>query len=110
MRIFVLLKRSSLRAADRAVCQSFTTRFLRQPESVFPLGFSLSSAGDDVEVDAIHDSMSDFPIAREVESLETSLANFDGDSLSDWDRRGAKGKEVGCRAYAEDACAKARFP
>ena len=83
VRSFVLLVKSSLRAADSAADQSLRTRSLLQPDGPFPRGFSVSSAGDDAEVDASQDSMSDFPIAREAESLETIFANFDGDSLDE---------------------------
>ena len=78
----MLLVKSLLLAASTAACQSFNTSSLRQPLDALPSEFSLLSApGDDVDVEAIHDSMSDFPIGREVECFETRRDNFDGDSL-----------------------------
>lgn len=78
--IFVLLVKSNLRAARRAAGQSFSKSSLRQWGPPVPLRFSLSS-GVDVEVEAIQDSMSVFPIAREAESFATTRDSFEGDSL-----------------------------
>ena len=79
--IFVLLVNSLLLAATMAACQSFKTSSLLQPYDTLPSVFSLSSACNGVDVDAIQDSMSDLGIARDAESLETIFASFDGDSL-----------------------------
>ena len=90
----MLLVNSSLRAADRAAGQSFRMRSRLQPDDPFPLEFSLFSTGDDVDVDAIQDSISNFPIARGAESLETTFANFDGDSLNEQDQAEGKSAKV----------------